>query len=327
LEKVKKRFEELSSLLVNDPDSMILIVGTMWDEEDVYADIIMNREGVKDWEELLKKKIHIGKFWNIYIRRAKEPDGTLNFPNALPQEKLDKVANDQSLRKHRLQYYNDLAMNHDTIFKQDWRDKAKTLWEELEKDSKGFPICPYKVLLVDPAISKNKDADYSGIIPLGIKGNIKVILDAYQERLDALELMDTIFSMCEQHGIRRVFIEISGFQRVICTLLRQECRKRGTYLNITEYNPGTKKTKEERIETLVPKFRQGLIAYSRNFTDLDNQLKKFPNFSKREHDDLIDALSIAELALTDNMFNLDISKYAKEDLEIKDNFLFPSLGM
>jgi predicted phage terminase large subunit-like protein len=292
LEKVKKRFEELVSLLVNEPDSMILIVGTMWDEADLYADIITKKEGVKEWEKLLQQRILIGQYWNVYIRRAKEPDGTINFPNILPNDKLTAIASDQTTRKFKLQYFNDPTLRMNSAFETEWIEAAKEAWRKIPKQDNGRPVTDSIWVLVDPAVSKSPDADYTGIIVIGVKGEMWYILEAYQERLDSQESISAILDMVNRYGAKRVAIECVAFQKVLASWLKDEKRKRGMYFNLIEFNPGTIKSKESRIESLVPRFRAGTIAFNADFEDLEFQLRRFPNFGAREHDDLVDALSI-----------------------------------
>lgn len=292
LEKVKKRFEELVSLLVNEPDSMILIVGTMWDEADLYAEIITKKEKVSEWEKLLQQKVLTGKYWNIYIRRAEEPDGTINFPNILPKEKLTSIANDQTTRKFKLQYFNDPTLRLNSTFETEWIDNAKKAWSKLPKNANGKPNVDSVWVLVDPALSKSPDADYTAIIVVGLKGDMWYLLEAYQEKLDAQESISAVLDMVSRYNAKRVAIECVAFQKVLATWLKEQKRIRGMYFNIIEFNPGNRRSKEDRIESLVPRFRQGKIAFSSEFEELEFQLKRFPNFGAREHDDLIDALAI-----------------------------------
>ncbi len=43
--------------------------------------------------------------------------------------------------------------------------------------------------------------------------------------------------------------------------------------------------------------REGRLFYSRDFVELDMQFRKFPNLKKSDHDDALDCVSIAELAI------------------------------
>jgi len=323
LEKTKRRFEELISLLVNEPDAMILIVGTMWDESDLYADIITKKERFTDWEKLLQQKVHIGDYWNIYIRRAQEPDGTLNFPNILTKDKLETIKNEQTTRKFKLQYFNDPTLRMNSTFETEWIEAAIEKWRKFSASLNGKkPVFDSIWVLVDPALSKSPEADYTGIVVVGLKGEVWYLLEAYQERLDAQESISAILDMVTRYNAKKVAIECVAFQKVLASWLKDEKRKRGMYFNLIEFNPGTVKSKESRIESLVPRFRKGNIAFSSDFSDLIFQIKRFPNFGAREHDDLIDTLSIGEQVIKQC---IPIQGYV-EDMVDKQPVLIPSTG-
>jgi len=295
IQKVTNRFGELSSLL--NPGGQIIIVGTIWDEQDLYCDII-RRSGLKDesgWQEFLDKKVHENAGgWNIYVRRAKE-SGQLAFPDILSQEFLDKTAANQTDRRHSLQYYNDPTLRVMSVFKQEWIDAAHGLWEA--NASRIDSLVKFNILLVDPALSKDDKADYTALIVVGVgDGGMWWIREAIQDRFDSEELVQAVVSMRDRWNCRKTFVESVGFQRTIVAWIKDWMRRNLHYFSIEEFNPGTKKSKESKIELLVPRFRQGRIAFSDAHTDLTKQLLRYST-GKLKHDDLIDALSMGELVI------------------------------
>jgi predicted phage terminase large subunit-like protein len=292
MEKVKRRFQELHSIL--NPGGRIVVIGTIWDEDDLYCNIIKS-EGVdsKDWDKLLKDRVLIGKHWNVYIRQAKDDNGYF-FPELLNEESLSKIENGQSVEKHKMQYYNDPRRLTNTVFTEEMRDKAKSLYASLPKGSEGRPETTERYILVDPAISQTERADFTGIIELGVtQDGIWVVLQALQVKLDTEQLLDTIITMQNQSKPKMVSLESRGFQKVIVQWLHKKRKELGLYFRVFEYDPGNKESKAQRIETLLPRFKQGGIAYSEDMVELDQQLRKYPDFTSREHEDVLDALAQA----------------------------------
>lgn len=294
IEKVTTRFGELQSLL--NPGGQIIIVGTIWDEQDLYCDII-RRSGLKDengWEEYLTKRVHETAEWNVYIRRAKDGD-RLAFPDILSQETLDKIAKNQSDKRHSLQYYNDPTMRATARFHDSWINAATTLWEQNKDNIKN--LVKYYILLVDPAVSKDDKADYTGMVVIGIgDGGMWWVVEAVEERFDSEELIEAIVMMRSRYNCRRTYIESVGFQKSIITWVRAWMKRNLQYFVIEEFNPGNRKSKEEKIELLIPRFKQGRIAFSADCESLIRQLRRYAT-GKLKHDDVLDALSMGEMTI------------------------------
>lgn len=299
--KTKKRFEEMQSLL--EPDGKIIMIGTIWDEDDLYCDIITKQESIEDWMKLLEKKFHKGRDWNIYIRQAIE-GGVYAFPSILNEATLEKLKRSQTNHRYMMQYFNNPLQVGHKAFEDEWRDNAKKNYEAytVDQNTKEVKTNPWgsfrKYLVVDPAISKNPKADYTGMITIAVdSSDMRYVYGVHQERFDTTQLINAIFDAADAGHVNEVILEASGFQKIIVEMITREKIKRGKYWKLTSYNPGTTKSKEQRIETLVGRFRTGKIGYSPDFTELDRQIRKFPNLSARDHDDLIDALSISEIAI------------------------------
>lgn len=294
IKKVTERFGELQSLL--NPGGQIIIVGTIWDEQDLYCNLI-RKSGLANengWEEYLTKRVHETDEWNVYIRRAKEGD-KLSFPDILSQEALDKIASNQTDKRHSLQYYNDPTLRVMSIFKKEWIQGAIQLWETY-KDVVAQKV-KFNILLVDPAISKSDKADYTGLVVIGVaEGNVWFVRDAIMEKYDPTELVEAVVMLRDRYNCKRTYVETIGFQKVIVSWIKEWQKKNLRYFNIEEYNPGTKKSKESKIEMLVPRFRQGRVAINPDLECLISQLERYSP-GKLKHDDVIDALSMGELTI------------------------------
>ena len=301
LEKAQRRFEELHSIL--NPGGRIIVLGTIWDENDIYCNII-KQEGIeiKDWDKILKARKVIGKDWNIYIRQIKEGDKYF-FPEKYNDKTLSKIERAQSDHHHKKQYYNDPRRLSNTIFTEEMRDMAKKLWSDEAIKNNGTPRVENKYILIDPAISQTERADYTGIIVLGVNLENKwFLIEAMQVKLDTEQLIETVITLYKQHHPKLVSMEARGFQKVILQWLHKRRKELGLYFKVYEYDPGNKLSKEQRIETLLPRFKSGTIGYSENMVELDYMLRKYPDFSSREHEDILDALAQATTVITKPTF-------------------------
>lgn len=319
IEKANNRLEELFSVL--KPGGRIVIIGTIWDEQDVYCRII-KKEGVKtskDWDKLILNKILIGKTWNIYLRQAKIGDMHV-FPEVLGKEALDLIEGSQSSSKHKMQYYNDPRKLTDVVFTEEMRDRAKALWADAPKDNDGKPKTIERYIFCDPAESQTARADFTGLVVMGIdeKDNW-FFLEAIQVKLDTEEIQDSLITLRNQYKPLIVSVESKGFQKILIQWLRKKIRAMGLYFRINEYEPGNKLSKAKRIETLLPRFKAGTIGYSENMVVLDQQLRRYPNFTSREHDDVLDAAAQATTVIQRRLRK----EPAKEDTlpEIKQLFI------
>lgn len=273
-ERVHIYYKDLQDLL--EPDGTLIVIGTRWHQDDLYAQIIEeNEEAVKAGKP---------KPWDLFIRTAYNADGSVTFPEKFSLEYLDQLRASKGPYEFSAQYLNNPIDESAADFKKAW----------IRKYEPGSPAPSSLYLTVDPALSLSADADPSAGIVAGQFGSRVIrVVDYFHKRVNPSGLIDEIFNMVEKWGLRRIGIETFAFQKTIKYQLQEEQRKRNRFFSIDELGSrrGGKEpllTKEARIRRLQPYFEQGLVEIRFDMSELENELVAFP---RGRYDDLIDALS------------------------------------
>ena len=151
-----------------------------------------------------------------------------------------------------------------------------------------------KYILVDPAISLEKEADYTGIVVVGIDHfGCWYILDLVRNRYTPSQLISQIFYLNEKWHPMDIGVEDVAFQKALQYSLHDEMRKRNEFLPIREVRPEAR-SKDQRIKGLQPLYANGIIYHNKELMyneHIEDELLRFP---RGRHDDLVDALSYAK---------------------------------
>ena len=276
IDKVKLRYKDALDLL--EPGGQLIIIGTRWAEGDLYS-----------W--LMDKDNGISQSYDIMIKRAYEGDLETSegfvplWPEKFTQKELLTRQREKGWYEFSAQYLNDPIPDKDATFQAEWIQKFDI------EDVRGKDMI--KVLTIDPAISLEKQADYTAMIVTGIDtfGNI-FVLDAVRERLTPSQLIDNIFRLNEMWHPNSVGIETVAYQKAIAYSLKDEMQKRRRYMPIVELKPN-ERSKDLRIRGLQPQYQAMKVWHRRDHPItpyLEAELKAFP---RGIHDDLIDAFSYA----------------------------------
>lgn len=156
-------------------------------------------------------------------------------------------------------------------------------------DLRGKPL--NKFITIDPAISVEKDADYTAMVTVGVDEFRNIyILDIVRARLKPKEIIDTLFDLWHMYSPVKIGIEDVAFQKSLQYALTEEMHNRYVYLPITPLRPGGR-AKEQRIRGLQPLYANQKIFHSkhvRNIMVLEDELTRFP---RGKNDDTADALA------------------------------------
>lgn len=267
-EKVYEFYLSLFDLL--EPDGRMVVIGTRYHQDDLYARI------------LEESKAHSN--WSTFVRSCYGSDGKVLFPKKFSQEQLDDIKK-KSFYHFSTQYLNDPVDPENADFRSEW---LKTYDPSTE-----HPTSLY--LTIDPAISLSRDADYTAMVVAGQFADRRIrVVDRLRERLVPSDLVDRIFELVKKWRLHRVGIETFAFQKTLKYDIQRQQRERGIFFSIDEL--GKRHTgrgeavlsKEARIRRLQPYFEQGLVEIRRDMSDLQDELLSFP---RGTHDDLLDALS------------------------------------
>jgi predicted phage terminase large subunit-like protein len=264
--------------LADSEKTEFIVIGTRWHDRDLY-----------DW--IMNKDNQIIQGFNVMIKQAYE--GTLEGEDYQPlwkdkftQPYIKGLLRDKGPYEFSTQYMNNPVPDEDAVFKIHWFK----YYEPTEL--KGRPMNKY--ILVDPAISLEKEADYTAMVVVGIDHfGYWYILDIFRDRVTPSQLISQIFYLNEQWRPLDIGVEDVAFQKTLQYSLHEEMRKRDIYLPLREVKPQLR-SKDERIRGLQPLYANGMIYHNKDLVYneyLEDELMRYP---RARHDDIVDAFSYAK---------------------------------
>ena len=272
-EKVYEFYLSLFDLL--EPDGRIVVIGTRYHQDDLYARILEENAAHKNW--------------SVFIRSCYNSDGTVLFPEKFTQAQLDDIKK-KSFYHFSTQYLNDPIDPENADFRTEWIK----YYDPTTKHPMNLYLC------VDPASSLGRDADYSAGTVTGkmMDGRVRVV-DYFRRRVVPSELVDQIFETVRKWRGLGHYVRVGVEAFTLKTLkadLQNKMRGEKFWFQVDEIkkmrgpNGERSEVKNARIRALQPLFEQGLIEIRRDMTDFVDELLSFP---RGKHDDLIDSLSLA----------------------------------
>jgi predicted phage terminase large subunit-like protein len=205
------------------------------------------------------------------------------WPGKFTRSHIKALMREKGPYEFSCQYQNDPVPDEDATFQANWF----SYYDETEL--KGRPLNKY--ILIDPAISQEKEADYTAMVVLGIDHfGYWYILDLFREHVNPNQLIQQIFYLNERWHPLDIAIEEVAFQKALQYSISDEMRRRNEYLPISEVKP-QERSKEQRIKGLQPLYANGIIFHNKDLREndyLEDELLRFP---RGRHDDLVDALS------------------------------------
>ena len=143
------------------------------------------------------------------------------------------------------------------------------------------------VVVVDPAKTVKPHSHDSAIVgaSLDYDGGVIYIREVICRKMHPEELYGEALSMCFRLGASVLAVEVTSLNEFITYPLRTEIFQRQAGIELVELKARGKK--EERIASLIPFYRKGMIIHNTNGCDLlESQLLAFP---RGRTDDAIDA--------------------------------------
>lgn len=147
-------------------------------------------------------------------------------------------------------------------------------------------------IFVDPASSKRATADNTVVRAIGKERDTGFwfLGDELAGQWDAGQQVDAIFKMVKQYPGSRVWIEGVAYQRTLEYWVNEKQRKDNFFFNVDLLERKQVQSKEDRIEGLVPLYKNGLIFHRQSGADKDYEMELL-EFPQGKHDDRIDAVS------------------------------------
>ena len=251
-----------------DKDGRVVVIGTV-----LHYDSLLYKILAKDKYIEFDKKVY----------RAIMDENAL-WPEHLNLDELENLKQ-QYLSKGQLYLFYQEYMN-DPISAENRKFKIENFKYYEDKDIASFRLGNY--LMVDRAYSKEKTADATGIILISVDiDNNWYVRIAERLKGTEKEIIDRIFDLKGGFGFIKAGIEQKAFKYTIKPSLEDEMKRRNEFFQVVELKD-LGKSKNMRIEGLVPRFEAGTIFIKQEHKDLIDELVTFP---KGIHDDLADSLA------------------------------------
>ncbi len=288
IDKVITHYKLAYSLL--DPGRPLIIIGTRWDYNDVYQHILDNES----------------ENFNIMIRKAHNPDGSLFFPERLTEQFLQKTRKTQGSYLFSCQYENEPVDNESATFKKSLM--VTRPWEMV----KDMPVNWY--LMIDPSYD-GPYSDYAALVVAGMNHQRDIyVRHVLRKKMTYGMIIDQMFDLYNRYSPRQILLETVATQKSIEHELNNEQKRRNTWLPVTFVRTRTK-SKEERIRALAPFYEFGHIFHVKECNQLDELEYELIHFPKGTHDDIIDALAtVLEVARPAGTKNTSAKKELDREL-------------
>lgn len=151
-------------------------------------------------------------------------------------------------------------------------------------------------IAADLAISEKERADYSAFVVGGLDElGLLHIVNVIRERLNALEIIETIFALEQTYKPEVFALEEGQVEKAIGPFLYEEMPKRGVFPNLIGVKPSTDKM--NRARSIQARMRAKSVRFEKDgdwFPNFEDELMKFP---RDKHDDQVDAFAYLGLIL------------------------------
>ena len=278
--KVKKYRRSLVNLL--EPDGVMIDCATRWHLDDPIADILEKEK--RYYDIMIRSVVENGKL--IYpLKFSKKFDHvTKNFiadPKGNSLDYVEYLKKTKPADEFQSQFMNNPISSENQVFKED-------MFRYWNRRPDGL----YTAMAVDLAVSLNKDADYTALIVCGMDKDWNIyVLDYLRGHWTQSEVINNIFDFQSRWKPHALGMEVNGFQRTYKTAVEAEQRQRKQYFGVEEIRTGPERSKESRIKSLEPFYRQGKVYHASwmKGKDIETELLTFP---KGKTVDVIDAESM-----------------------------------
>jgi len=295
LDKVIKFFEESKGLCDIRHKTPIDVVGTTWDDSDLY-DYLSRKKNV----EIIKVPAQYNKERTTGIKLPFKKGESI-FPERVSTEDLTEIEKDDPDTFAKF-YALDPVPRSTKVFKN--FEYYAHLPGKLE-DYRKF-------MTVDPAHTDNPTANYSAIVICAVSEDKRYVLLTWRDRVTPGKFVDKMEELYYKYNCEKIGIETDVYQIALKYWLYERMIKADKYMKIIELK-ARGKAKDDRISALEPYVNTGQIIFARDQQDLVYELDRFP---KARTKDLADCLA----------YQLEISKYksapGKEKRKESRNSLF-----
>ena len=262
------------------PGGAIVIVMTRWSKKDLTGRLIKKMAQEKGADQ-----------WEVIEFPAILPSGKPLWKEFWKLEELESIKASVSPSKWAAQYMQRPTGEGISIIPKDWFK----IWEQ-----ETPPTCDYLIQSYDTAFLKSERADFTAITTWGVfypEGKIGeehykgdeahlILIDCIKERFDFPELKQEAMRLYEFWDPDSIIIEAKGSGLPLI----QELRRMGIPVNT--FSPGKGQDKIARLNSVSPIFQDGRVWVPDNRFG-EELMEEVSDFPAGEHDDLVDATTLA----------------------------------
>lgn len=151
-------------------------------------------------------------------------------------------------------------------------------------------------LAIDLAVSTEQRRDYSAfVVGATDSTGMLYIKHTLKERMDSMQIVETLFKLCQTYQISMVIIEKGQIEKSLMPFISAEMLKRGRFINFLKLTSSHDKV--TRARSIQARLRAGGVKFDKTkswYVGLEQEMLRFP---RDLHDDQVDAMANLGLAL------------------------------
>jgi predicted phage terminase large subunit-like protein len=289
-------------------DGEVRIVGTI-----LHMDSMLERLMPKDSDkqtivEGLKMYSTKRQMWRSVKYKAHNHDFSLVlWPERHPEESL-KLIRQEYIEQGLPDVYSQEYLNVPI-------DEAKTYFKRgdfIPMSEKDYEKKKMFYVSGDLAISEKERSDWSVLITGGMdEDGILHIIDVIRDRMDGLEICDTILAVQRLRDPEMFGIEDTQITKAIGPFLNRAMIEQNTYPTVIGLSPH-KTDKQTRARSIQARMRAGAVRFDKKadwYQTLEDELMRFP---RDRHDDQVDAMAYLGL-IVDRMIDAPTKEELAEE--------------
>jgi len=276
------------------PGGKIVCVMTRWSTKDLTGMLLAHQKEAKSDQ------------WDVVEFPAIMDHGPGKekpvWPEYWKMEELEKVKATLPVGKWNAQWMQKPTSEEGALIKREWWRRWKQDW---------IPELHHVIQSYDTAFLKKETADYSAITTWGVfypnedsPANL-ILLDAIKERMEFPELRRRALEQYKYWNPESVIVE----QKASGTPLTHELRQMD--IPVSTFTPSRGNDKHVRVNSCAPLFESGMIwAPEQRFAE--EVIEECAAFPHGDHDDLVDAMTMAVMRFRQGGFISHPEDYVEE---------------
>lgn len=287
----------------------VRVVGTILHMDSMLERLMPKESDKQTVTQGLKMYTSRRQMWRSVKYRAHNHDfSEVLWPERHPAEALKRIRQEyieQGLPDVYSQEYLNVPIDEaKTYFK---RADFLPMREDDYKKKKVFYVAS------DLAISDKERADWTVMITGGMdEDGILHIVDVIRDRMDGLEITDTILAVQRLRDPELFGIEDTQITKSIGPFLNRAMIEQNTYPTVLPLSPH-KTDKLSRARSIQARMRAGAVRFDKNaewYQTLEDELMRFP---RDRHDDQVDAMAYLGLIVDRMNVALTVEEQAEEE--------------